>query len=169
MMQRCWHIFDKILDLMNLMAGAILVFITLSVCWDVILRYFLDRPQVWVTEITECFLLYITFLGSAWLLREEGHVKVDIILSRLSPKTLDFLGIVTSLLGIFVCFVLTFYGFRLSWHYFQRGMYTPSAMEIPVSAIIIIIPIGSLMLLIQFLRRTGKFTARYFREKKNAA
>ena len=167
-MQRFWHIFDKVLDLMDFAAGVILIFITLSVCGEVILRYFFDRPQMWVTEITECLLLYITFLGSAWLLREEGHVKVDMILSRLGPKPTAVLGVVTSLLGSFVSVVLTVYGFKLFWIYLQKGLYTPSAMEIPVSAIIVIIPFGSLALLLQFIRRTRKFSPGCFSEKKKS-
>ena len=48
---------------------------------------------------------------------------------------------------------LTVSGFQLTWDYVQRGIYTPTAMEIPVSIIIVIIPVGSLMLLVQFIRR----------------
>jgi TRAP-type C4-dicarboxylate transport system permease small subunit len=145
--------FDRIVDGMIFLAGVILVFIMLSVCLEVILRYFLNRPQMWVTEVTEVLLLYITFLGTTWLLRQEGHVKVDIILNRLKPKTLALLGILSSAIGFFVSITLTISGFQLTWDYLQRGIYTPTAMEIPVSIIIVIIPVGSLMLLIQFIRR----------------
>ena len=36
----------------------------------------------------------------------------------------------------------------------KGGFYTPSAMEIPVYLILMIIPVGSLFLLAQFIRRT---------------
>lgn len=157
-------ILDLIMKAMIFLAGLILVFIMLTVCLEVILRYFLNRPQIWVTEVTECLLLYITFLGSAWLLRQEGHVRVDILLNRLRPRLNAFLGIFSSIIGVFVSLTLTIYGFSVTWDYFQRGIYTPTAMEIPVSAIIVIIPVGSLMLLVQFLRRTGLFIAGFFIE-----
>lgn len=156
-MKRFFDLFDKTMNISTFLAGAILVFIMLSVGLEVIMRTFLDRPQMWVTEITECMLLYITFLASAWLLREEGHVKVDIVLSLLSAKTKAFLDIISSILGMFVSIVLTVYGFQVTWYCYQKHLYTPTAMEIPIAAIIIIIPIGSLMLSLQFLRRTGKF------------
>jgi C4-dicarboxylate transporter DctQ subunit len=163
-MKRAFRVFDRILEAMIFLSGLILIFVMLSVCLEVILRYFFNRPQIWVTEITECLLLYITFMGSAWLLREEGHVKVDILLNMLKPRTLIILGIISSVIGVFVSVVLTGYGFRLTWDYLQRGIYTPTAMEIPVSAIIVIIPVGSLLLLVQFLRRTGTFIAGFFIE-----
>lgn len=167
-MRRCLVIFDHAMNGMIFLAGMILIFIMLSVCLEVILRYFLDRPQVWVTEITECLLLYITFLGSAWLLREEGHVKVDILLDSLKPKTTAALGIASSIIGVFVSLTLTIYGSSVTWDYYQRGIYTPTAMEIPVPLIILIIPIGSLMLLLQFLRRTAIHTAGFFIERRKS-
>ena len=163
-MNRTLDIFDRIINIMTFLAGILLVFIMLSVCSEVVLRSFFNRPQIWVTEVTECLLLYITFLGTAWLLREEGHVKVDIILDRLKPKTVALLGIISSLVGLFVSIILTVYSISVTWNYFQRGIYTPTALEIPVSAILVIIPIGSLMLFIQFIRRTGKFVAGFIIE-----
>ena len=117
-----------------------------------------------MTEVTECLLLFITFLGTAWLLREEGHVKVDIVLNRLKPQTTAFLGIISSIMGVLVSITLTIYGFNVTWDNFQRSIYTPTALEIPVFAILAIIPIGSLMLFIQFIRRTGKFLAGFIIE-----
>ena len=153
---------------MAFLAGIILVFIMLSVGLDVILRYFFNSPMIWVTEVTECLLLYITFLGTGWLLRDEGHVKVDIILNRLKPRSIAFFGILSSLVGIFVSIMLAFYGMSVTWNYFRRGIYTPTAMEIPVAAIILIIPIGSFMLLIGFVRRTGRFIGEYWIKKNQS-
>ena len=163
-MKRFLDIFDRTLNVMTFLAGILLIFIMLSVCMEVILRSFINRPQIWVTEVTECLLLYITFLGTAWLLREEGHVKVDLVLNRLKPQTTAFLGIISSIMGVLVSITLTIYGFNVTWDYFQRGIYTPTALEIPVYLILLIIPIGSLMLFIQFIRRTGKFVAGFIIE-----
>ena len=163
-MNRFFNIFDRIINIMTFLSGILLIFIMFSVCLEVILRSFFNRPQIWVTEITECLLLYITFLGTAWLLREEGHVKVDVVLNRLQPKAVALLGIISSLIGLFVSIALTIYGVGVTLNYFQRGIYTPTALEIPVFAILAIIPIGSLMLFIQFIRRTGRFVAGFIIE-----
>jgi len=153
------------MNTMALLAGLILIFILLAVCTDVIMRYFFNSPIIWVSEVIESLLLYITFLGSAWLLREEGHVKVDLILNMLKPKTVALLGIVSSIIGIFVSVVLSIYSSRLTWDHFERGIYTPTVMEIPIFVILLIIPIGSYMLIIQFVRRTAKFTTQFRLEK----
>jgi TRAP-type C4-dicarboxylate transport system permease small subunit len=162
--QRILRVFDRLINLMTFLAGLILLFIMLSVCLEVILRYFFNRPLVWVIEVTECLLLYLTFLASAWLLREEGHVKIDILLGYFGARSQAFLGVVSSLIGVVVSLVLTIYGAGVTWDYFQRGIYTPTAMEIPVSAIILIIPLGGFMLLVQFCRRSVNYFAGFFIE-----
>jgi TRAP-type C4-dicarboxylate transport system permease small subunit len=101
-------------------------------------------------------------------LRDEGHVKVDIILNRLKPRTTAFFGILSSLVGIFVSIMMAFYGMSATWNYYRRGIYTPTAMEIPVAAILLIIPIGSFFLLIEFVRRTGRFVGEYGIEKNQS-
>ncbi len=152
-MKRFLRLLDRTMEGLTFLAGLILVFIMISVCSDVILRTFFQMPQMWVTEVTEVLLLYITFLAAGWLLRDEGHVRVDILLNRLTPRTVALFGIVSSLIGVFVSLVLTVFGFAVTLDYFRRGVYTPSAMEIPVSWILLVIPVGSLFLFFQFIRR----------------
>ncbi|MBT5546986.1 MAG: TRAP transporter small permease [Desulfobacula sp.] len=163
-MEKMMKIFDQVLKIMMFIAGILLIFIMLSVCMEVILRTFFDVSLMWITEVTEIMLLYITFLGSAWVLREEGHVKVDIILSRLKPRIKAFLGIISSILGIFVSLILTGFGFKVALDCLHKSAYTPTAMEIPMALIIIIIPIGCLMLFLQFIRRTLKYVAGFIIE-----
>ncbi|MBU0464658.1 MAG: TRAP transporter small permease [Proteobacteria bacterium] len=163
-MKKTMAIFDRVLDIMMFMAGIMLVFIMLSVCLEVVLRTFFNDSLIWVTEVTEIMLLYIAFFGSAWVLREGGHVKVDIILTRLKPKYMAFIGIISSIIGIFVSITLTGYGFKVALQSLQKGIYTPTALEIPMALIIIVIPIGCLMLSIQFIRRTLKYIAGFIIE-----
>lgn len=149
-------VFNRIIDVMAGAACVILAFAFLSVCADVAMRYFLNRPMVWVVEITEESLLYITFLGAAWVLKREEHVRVDIVLNRLKLKTQAWLGIVSSIVGIVISLVLVYYGARVTWDQWVRGVYWTTTLSIPNAYYLVIIPIGSFLLLIQFLRRTRR-------------
>ncbi len=147
-------VFDRFLDSLTYFGAVILGLMVLFVCSEVISRSFLNRPILWVLEVGEYSLVYITFLGAAWLLRTEGHVKVDIVLNRLNPRTQALLNIVTSILGAMACLVVVWYSAQLTWGYFESGVRTPGAWGPPRYPIYVIIPIGSLLLFIQFLRRT---------------
>jgi len=145
--------FDSILKICAFLSGLLLIFTTLSVCIEVVMRYVFNQPLTWVDEITEYILLYITFLGTAWLLKKDEHVIIDLLLVRLREKSRVILGVVASALCILSCSALVWYGARVAWDHYQRGVYNPTLLEFPKGPIIAIIPVGSLLLLIQFLRR----------------
>ena len=71
--------FNKILVFI---ASAMMAGLMIIVCIDLTLRYFFNSPLLWGTEVTEILLLYITFLGMAWVFREDGHVVIDVFTSK---------------------------------------------------------------------------------------
>jgi len=161
------RILDKIMEIFSFLAGLILAFILLSVCLEVFMRYFLNRPLQWVVELTEYALLFITFLGTAWLLKRDGHINVDIFLSLLSSRNRAGLKIFSSLIGIIVSFCLVWYGVAVSWEHFQDGIYNITLLEFPKAPLLAIIPIGSLILLAQFIRRAYGSLAAFMGKKPN--
>ncbi len=143
---------DSLLKMLKVVTCLILVFITVSVCIEVVLRYFFHKPQVWVIELSEYGLLYITFLAAAWVLRADGHIKVDLVVERLGETTRAFLSIVHFLLIAGVSLVLFWYGIRVTWSYFSKGIYNPTILEVPTAAILVVIPFGGIFLIAQSLR-----------------
>ncbi|MCD6567893.1 MAG: TRAP transporter small permease [Dehalococcoidia bacterium] len=147
------RIFDKILDIGAVGTSALIIFIMLSICVEVVLRR-MGHPQIWEIEVTEYCLLYVTFLGAAWLLRREGHVKVDIITNAVSPRVQRWLGIITSVIGSAMSLYLVIWGITVTWDYLQRGVVQCTPLLTPTWIVLIIIPLGSIPLFLQFLRRT---------------
>jgi len=147
-------IFDAIVDAFAFLAGALVVLIMLFVSLDVIMRYFLNRPIFWVGELSEYALLYITFTGTAWVLKNDSHVKIDILIGWVNPKKRNIMDLSVSIICIFICVVLTYYGVKVAWDHFVRGVYNPALMSFPKAPLLAIIPIGSFLLLIQFIRRS---------------
>jgi TRAP-type C4-dicarboxylate transport system permease small subunit len=145
--------FDRIIDLLAFLAGVLVILAMVAVCAEVVMRYFLNSPLIWVSETTEIALLFIAFLGTAWLLKKEGHVKVDIVLARVNPRAQALLGIISSIVGVFICVLLVWYGALVSFQFIQKDLYEPTILELPKGPLLTIIPVGSFFLLIQFLRR----------------
>ena len=148
------NIFNRTIDLMVILAGILLIFSMLSISMAVASRYLFNRPMGWVTEISEYILVYITFLVATWVLKREGHVKMDLVFNRLSPRTQSMLNMITSGISAIVCFILFWYGVRVTWELFKTRYFTPTILELPKFVIIAIIFIGSMLLFLQFLNRT---------------
>ena len=151
--KEAWNIFDRIVNALFFVAGALIAFFMLAICWDVIARSLWGEPLKWVLEFSEYGLLFITFLGTAWVLRSEGHVSIDIVLGHLSSRKRLLLTAVISLVGAVICAFLVYWGGFVSIDCLQRELYQPTPMQIPDFPLFMIIPVGSFLLFIQFLRR----------------
>lgn len=146
-------IFDRILDFCCWLAGGLLIFAWLLTTVDVVMRYFLNRPIVGTFEMVEHILMLVTFLSAAWLLKEDGHVKVDIVLTMFSTRIQTLVNTITSIIGAIACIVVARYGAQVFWSVFQSGEAFPTRLGFPKAPIYFLIPAGCLMLFIQFLRR----------------
>lgn len=145
---------DRTLDVMAALGMGMVGFSLLSINFDVFARKLLKLPQPWVTEISEYILLYMTFLGAAWLLRREGHVSMrDLLVVRLSRRVQRWIGVITSILAGVCSLITVLYGTQVTWKYYESHIHMYKALDTPHWVILIIIPIGSLMLSAQFARR----------------
>jgi TRAP-type C4-dicarboxylate transport system permease small subunit len=158
--------FDRVLDTLGYATGVIIVGTILAVCVNVIMRYVFNRPIVGVEEISAYLLLYVTFLGAAWLLRMDGHVRVDVFLVRVRPRTRSVLSIISSLLGILVFGVITLYGVKVTWAHFASRAYFGTILEFPKGPVFIVIPLGSLLLFLEFVRNLIKNIEKVRTEEK---
>lgn len=154
---RAGSIFDRVNLYFTYLAAAILIAIMLGVSADVLLRYALGKPIQYLMEMTEHLLMYITFLTVAWVLKKEGHVKMDMVLNRLNPASGAMLNIITSLIGALVCLVVIWYGSQVTGNYFAKGIRFAGQFRIFQGPILMMIPIGYFLLFIQFLRRINGY------------
>ena len=134
------------------LAILVLVAISLSVCLEVVTRYGFNRPLRWVVEFAEYGLLYITFLATAWNLRQGGHIRIELVHERLSPRAQAWCDAIGSFLGVMVSLVLLVFGFLATTSAFERGVHRQSLLETPVWIVLAVIPLGAALLTARYLR-----------------
>jgi C4-dicarboxylate transporter, DctQ subunit len=145
--------FDRILVILFWVAGGLLLFVTIGTCVDVFFRYSFNRPIHWMMEITQYTMLYIPFLGAGLVLKENGHVRIDLVLTFLGDRTRGWLNLITSLVGGMVMLMYTWFGAQVTLDYFQRGVPSLESLRTPMYLILMIIPIGSFFFSVQFFRQ----------------
>lgn len=146
-------IFERTLNILSAAAGVLVAFLMIVVCVNVFMRHFLNRPIFWTIEVTQYAMVFILFLGAAWLLREEGHVVMDVLVNRLGQRSRNLTNIVTSILGAIVCLIITWYGIRVNIDYIKIDYEYSATLEIPAFLLQAVVPLGAFLLFIQFLRR----------------
>jgi TRAP-type mannitol/chloroaromatic compound transport system permease small subunit len=82
-------------------ASWLAVALMLSIGYEVIMRYGLRAPTLWSFDMSYMLGGSLYVLGFAWVLREDGNVRVDILSSRFSKKTQLYINLIFTLLLFF--------------------------------------------------------------------
>jgi len=78
--------FDRFSDVMGWVAGVLNLIMLVNVFYDAIARYFFNTGSIALQEM-EWHLFSMVFLfGIAYALKEDGHVRVDVLYDRFSPR-----------------------------------------------------------------------------------
>ncbi|MDE0028661.1 MAG: TRAP transporter small permease [Deltaproteobacteria bacterium] len=150
------RIFDWLLDAGAALSGALLVAVMLLTSVKVFFRYGLREGLLGVDQISGTLLVYIAFLGAAWVLRREEHVTIDLLVTRLRPATRRWLTCANSVVGALICLVVAWYGTVEAVTSWQRGILIPAEIEIPRVINLGVIPLGCFLLSLQFMRRARR-------------
>ncbi|WP_158231673.1 TRAP transporter small permease [Sporosarcina sp. P18a] len=152
MLLRINKLFDSIINFMAILGRVVIIIISLLIIVDIVSLKFFSNQFSWILEVSEYLLVFLTFLGVAWLLREDGHIKLDLLLNRLSEKNRTRMEIVNSCIGAIISLIITVYGFLATWNLYMRDIKTETILEIPRSMLIVIIPVSFLFVFVQFIR-----------------
>jgi len=77
---------NRFSDLLGKIAGALLVLLLFNVFYDVIMRYMFNDVSIGMQELEWHLYSTIFLLGVSYALRQDGHVRVDLIYERLSVR-----------------------------------------------------------------------------------
>ncbi len=146
-------IFDRLLDVLAFIAGIMLGCVVVVKFSDIILRYFFNRPLTWDVELAEYFLFCIAFLGAAWLLRERGHVRIDVLDNVLSNRARNYLHLVHSLVGALVSIILALMSMLAGAYAYRDGLKVVKIYTVGKYYFLFIISFGFFLLLAEFLRQ----------------
>ncbi len=157
LLKKLTAIFDRLIEILAIFTAALIVFLMLMICVEVSMRYLLNRPITGIIEIAEYCLLFITFLPAVWVLKKEGHVAIDIVLSMCKPRTRDMVNAVNSAICAVMSIILAWFGIRVTWEQFAFDVHFSTALMPPAYIIVAVVPFIYLLLIIQFGRRAHKF------------
>jgi TRAP-type C4-dicarboxylate transport system permease small subunit len=121
------------------------------VIWGVILTYVFEVSDIFSVEVSEYLLVFLCFASIAWILKEGRHVRVEVIVGRLSPKTQVIMDLVVSLMALLFCVVLVWKAAGVTVLNFQRGFRSASLVNFPLWIPYLIITLGSLLLTLQYI------------------
>lgn len=155
-MEKFLLIYEKILQVLTkivgVIAGALVMYCAFSIVWEVICRGLLNSPTEWVMEISTYCILIAGFLGMGVAYAGKKHIHVDIFVSKMSPKTLTYVEVVTTLLGIFYSYIFMVYSWDMAMLSLEMNNCAPTTLGTPLWIPQISMPIGFGVLFLQLIR-----------------
>lgn len=99
--------------------GAPLPFIcAFIIVYEIIMRTWFERPTPWVAETTAMLCAACYFLGGAWNVKIDGHIRVDIIYSKLPSRVKAGLSCLNfGFFALYIGFML-----RVIWPYMMQSI-----------------------------------------------
>jgi TRAP-type C4-dicarboxylate transport system permease small subunit len=136
----------------NYLGLLVLFLMMLLVAFDVLGRYIFNSPFIGTFDSIEMMMVVVVFCGLAYCTMEEGHVRVDVVLGRLSRRTKAIINIITYIPSIFIVALITWRLGARAWSILQNlpGPAT-STISIPHWPLIIMATIGSFLFLLQLI------------------
>ena len=154
-------LFDYINIVMVVISAILLLGLTFIVGADITLRYLFNKPLGWVKEVSEYTLVGLGFLVAAWILKDDAHVKMDLVLNKVRPRTQIMMNIITSVISTIVVLITTWFTLRVIVDFYRTKLVAPTVLEPPKWILLTPIFVGCLLLAIQFIRRTYGFIGKW--------
>ena len=144
--------YDAVLYGMAWVAGFLMAAMMVTICIDVGLRNLGYQSSAHFFTFTEYALLAVPCLGAPWLVREKGHIFVEIVFMYLPPRHQAKLRFVIGALCVIVCAVLAWYGGVVAVNDFINNEKDVRSFDMPRWIVVGFIPLSFAMMGIEFLR-----------------
>ena len=146
------RVYDGLLLLMALIAASTLIWLMVSVVLSVVMRNLGLQPWAWLFTSSEYGIFYMTMLGAPWLVRERGHVHIELVTAALNPQLRRIVSRTVALACVAVSLILAWYGFELFLTNVERNDYDVRAYFYPRWLLTITFPIAFSFMAVEFAR-----------------
>jgi len=140
--------------------GAIIIFFTLLLFANVVMRYIFLAPIYWAEELARYLMVWLIFLGAGVVVGEEGHISINVATRFLSPKGNALLTRVIALICLLFSAALVYYSWQHTMRVRLAGQ-TTAALDLPMWWAYLAIPVGSALMTLQYARQLIRFPSRY--------
>jgi C4-dicarboxylate transporter, DctQ subunit len=145
-------LYRRLLELLAVVAGVLLAAMALAIVIDVVVRNLGFQPPAHTLTLTEYGLLYVTMLAAPWLVREKGHVHIELLTAAVSPRTRFWLTRVVYALCVLTCVVVFYFALEVTISHYQRHVIDVRSFDMPRWLLTASIPLSFGLMIIEFGR-----------------
>ncbi|MGQ3676045.1 TRAP transporter small permease subunit [Xanthobacter sp. TB0139] len=133
------------------LTAIIIVLMAVAVTYEVVCRYVFGQPTIWVSESSSYMLVAVAFLGAAWTLRVDGHIRMELLAEIGGQRGRMVSDLAMFLVGAAISVALAWTGWNMTLANYNFGWRSSTLMATPLWIPQMLIPIGAVALLLQCL------------------
>lgn len=155
-MKKLFDIYVKVLSVITkvvgVIAGALLFVPAFMIFYEVLARGIFNAPTEWVMEISTYCVVMAGFLGMGVAYYYGSHIKVDLLISHLSPKTRCIFELLMSFIGLFFIYIFMTEATDMVITSLENNNCAPTTLSTPLWIPQSSMPIGLGVLFCQILK-----------------
>lgn len=166
-METILRLIDRASEWTGKCASFLIVILTLAIGYDVTMRYLFAKPSAWIFDMTYMIYGAYTMLGVAYCHYLKGHVRMDLIYGRLSPKGKATVDVICYMVLFFPLFSVLIYkiGGHAIWALMHGERASGSVWRPPLAPFKLLITFGFLLFMVQGIAEFIKALFVIFRER----
>lgn len=151
-MKRILTIIDSVSEWSGRLISVFAFLLTFFLLYDVIARFAFNAPTIWCHELAlHCFGAYAVLSG-AYVIRHNGHVKIDLIYNLFSRRGRAIIDCFTYPFFFLFIGLLFWYGLQIGIRSFELNQtVSPSPFASPLWPVKLTVPLAAFLMLLQGL------------------
>ena len=127
-----------------------LVFMVVSVSYDVVMRYVFVAPTHWALEVNTFLLAFLCIIPAGDVLRVGGQIRITFLYDRLKPAVKARLDILRAAAGLFFCGIMIWKGADMAWKAWVHNDRMSTSLGTPMVIPYLLLPVGFFLLALQY-------------------
>ena len=127
-----------------------LLFVTATLFLNVVLRYVFRSGLHWSDEVIRYVMIWISFIGITFGIRQDKLMAVDLILNYVGPGLERFIRLVNNILGLLFSVLILCYG-KMAVSAMARSTQVSPALEAPMYIFYLVIPLSGALMTLEFI------------------
>lgn len=151
---------DTLSSISGKVAMVALCLMVAVVTFEVIARYIFNSPTFWSVEVSEYLLVTLAFLSLAYVLTQNGHIRLELVYTRFTGKTRKIMECISHFFGVILCAIFVWQGLALAIWSFTKHEIENSVLGTPVFVGEAVMVLGFCIFGLQFIASTLRLIRR---------
>ena len=133
------------------LSSILLVSLVLLILTEIFIRYFFNTSTLISDEYSGYLFLASVFLGLSYTFKENAHIRINILTSRMSEKSNKFIDIFAGSITIVVLLFALYRTILFTFDSYEMEMLSESVSQTPLYLTQLVMPLGLSLFILSVL------------------